>query len=448
MPTLVLGSNVFGDLFGTASMRALFEDKATIQRYLDVEMTLAFVQAELGVIPMEAAQAIAGAASVDQIDLESLAARTAIVGVPILPLVEQITALVPDGLGQWVHYGATTQDIMDTADVLQYRSALNHVSADLEGIAQSLVTLAGEHANTPMVGRSRSQHALPIPFGLKAAVWLSMIDRHRARLSELRPRLEVVSFSGAVGTLASLGEQGIATRKALAKALTLDCPDLPWHTARDAIAEMTGLLALIGGTLSKIGTDIASMMQSEIGEVLEPAGGAGRGTSSTMPQKRNPIGSEAMITSGALVRAQHGAMLEAMAQDHERGTGLWQAEWSATPAAFVALSGGLQAARDVLSGLEVRQDAMARGLARTGGLLLSEAVMMNLASEIGRQTAHDFVQDCCKEALKTGESFLDLLCAHPVLGPLRTRERYQELLTPARYMGQAPDMIEAYLSAR
>ena len=448
MPTLVLGSSVFGDLFGTAPMRALFDDHATVQRYLDVEMTLAFVQAELGIIPQEAAQAISMAASVDRIDLDKLAARTAVVGVPILPLVEQVAAMVPDGLGEWCHYGATTQDIMDTADVLQYRSALNHVSADLEAIAESLAALAGAHARTPMVGRSRSQHALPIPFGLKAAVWLSMIDRHRERLAELRPRVEVVSFSGAVGTLASLGDQGLATRAGLAKALTLGCPDLPWHTARDAIAEMTGLLALIGGTLGKIGTDIALMMQSEISEVLEPSGAGGRGSSSTMPQKRNPVGSEAMITAGKLVRAQHGAMLDAMVQDHERGTGSWQAEWQAVPAAFVALSGGLQAARDVLAGLEVRKDAMAASLARSGGVLLSEAVMMDLAPEIGRQTAHDLVQDCCRQALAGEASFLDALCSHPTLGPLRSRGAYQALLDPAGYLGQAPEMIESYLNSR
>lgn len=448
MPSLVLNSSVFGDLFGTAAMRALFDDYATVQRYLDVETALAFVQAELGIIPQEAAQAISMAACADRIDMQHLAARTAVVGVPILPLVEQIAAMVPDGLGQWAHYGATTQDIMDTADILQYRAALNHISADLEAIAQSLVVMAGNHARTPMVGRSRSQHALPIPFGLKAAVWLSMIDRHHARLENLRPRLECISFSGAVGTLASLGDKGIATREGLAKALSLGCPDLPWHTARDAVAEMTGLLALIGGTLGKIGTDIALMMQSEIAEVREPASGTGRGRSSTMPHKRNPVGAEAMIAAGKLVRAQHGAMLDAMVQDHERGTGAWQVEWQAAPAALVALSGGLHAARELLNALEIRKDAMAASLAKSGDILLSEAVVMDLAPDLGRQRAHDLVQDCCAEVLRGEGAFLDILCAHEILGTVRTRSAYAALLESASYLGQGPDMIAQYLKRR
>ncbi len=447
MSSIVLQSRLFGDMFGTAEMRALYSDAALVQRYLDVEVALAKAQAGLGIIPAEAATALAEVADVDRVDWDRLAARTLIVGYPILPLVEQLSSWAAGGLGQWSHWGATTQDIMDTADVLQIRAALDLISTDMDAVATALADLAERYATVPMAGRTHLQHALPISFGYKAATWLAAIDRHRARLAELRPRVEVVSFSGATGTLASLGREGLAVQAALARELDLAVPDITWHTARDGFAEVTGFLALTCGTLGKIGYDIMLMMQSETGEVLEPFV-PGRGASSTMPQKRNPISSEMMLASAKIVREQHSAMLDAMVQDHERATGQWQVEWQALPTAMIVASGGLRAARDVLQGLEVRPDAMRRVLDVTGGLIVAEAVMMGLAPVLGRQVAHDLVYDCCREALATSRPFLDLLVAVPEIAAAKSREDLAALVEPANYLGSAPDMVRNLLQSR
>lgn len=440
MPALVLSSSIWGDMFGTAEMRALFADGAMMQRYLDVEVALAKVQAELEIIPAAAADAIAASADVARIDWQHLQARTAVVGYPILPLVEQLSSWAPDGLGQWCHYGATTQDIMDTADVLQMRAALDLLEVDLAGIAAALATLARDHAATPMAGRTHLQHALPVSFGYKAATWLSGIERHRQRLAELRPRLEVVQFAGAAGTLASLGaEKGLATQSGLAAALALGTPDITWHAIRDGFVEATGWLALTAASIGKIGYDIMLMMQTEVGEVLEPYQ-AGRGASSTMPQKRNPIASEVMLAASKIVREQHSAMLDAMVQDHERATGQWHVEWQALPTAFVVASAGLRAARETLEGLEVRPDQMQRVLDQTGGLIVAEAVMMGLAPTMGRQIAHDVVQESTRRVLTEGMQFVDALAADARVTAHLDRDALAELVDPARYLGAAPEM--------
>ncbi len=448
MPAIVINSALWGEMFGTEAVRALFSDAATVQRYLDVEAALARAQGRLGLIPAEAADAITAIADASRIDWERLSARTQVVGYPILPLVEQLSGWAEDGLGQWCHWGATTQDIMDTADVLQIRAALELLSADLDAVAAALAALAEAHAETPMAGRTHLQHALPVSFGLKAATWLSAIDRHRARLAELRPRLEVVQFAGAAGTLASLGEeQGLATQAALAEELGLAVPDITWHSIRDGFAEVTGWLALVTGSLAKIGLDVALMMQTESGEALEPFQ-PGRGASSTMPQKRNPIGAELMIASAKIVREQHSLMLDAMVQDHERATGPWHAEWQAVPTAFVAASGGLRAAREVLEGLEVRPDAMRRVLDVTGGLIVAEAVMMGLAPHLGRQVAHDLVYDCCRRALAEDVAFLDALSAEPRIAAVMDRDALARLVDPANYLGAGPAMTRRLLAQR
>lgn len=447
MPALVISGGIFGEMFGTHEMRALFHDAALVQRYLDVEAALARAQARLGLIPQAAGCAISEVAKVERVDFTRLTARTEIVGYPILPLVEQLSEWPADGLGQYCHWGATTQDIMDTADVLQIRDALTLVSDELDAIADALATLARTHADTPMAGRTHLQHALPISFGYKCATWLSGIDRHRVRLRELRPRVEVVEFAGAAGTLASLGEHGLATQHALAEELGLGVPPITWHTIRDGFAETTGLLALALGTIGKIGYDIMLMMQTECGEVLEPFV-AGRGASSTMPQKRNPIASEMMLAAAKIVREQHAAMLDAMVQDHERATGPWHVEWHALPTAFVVASGGLRAAREVLQGLEVRTEAMARTLDLTRGLIVAEAVMMGLAPRLGRQVAHDLVYECCRQALGDDASFQDALLAQPTIAAVFSRTEIEALTDPGNYLGAAPEMTRSVLAAR
>ena len=448
MPSIVISSKLWGNMFGTAEMRALFTDEAMVQGYLDVEAALARAQAGIGIVPTEAAAAITAVAEIGRIDWPRLSTRTQIVGYPILPLVEQLSGWAEGGLGQWCHWGATTQDIMDTADVLQIRNALDLIAADLDAVASALVKLAAEHAETPMAGRTHLQHALPVSFGYKAATWLSGIDRHRARLAELRPRVEVLSFAGAVGTLASLGEKdGMATQKALAGELGLALPNITWHSIRDGFAEVTGWLALVAASLGKIGYDVMLMMQTETGEVLEPFQ-PGRGASSTMPQKRNPIGSELMLAAAKIVREQHSLMLDAMVQDHERASGQWHVEWQALPTAFIVASGGLSAAREVLEGLEVRPDTMRRVLDTTGGLIVAEAVMRGLAPALGRQVAHDLVYDCCQTVLATGASFLDALAGEPRIAAVMDRDALARLVDPANYLGAAPEMTRALLAQR
>jgi 3-carboxy-cis,cis-muconate cycloisomerase len=447
MPSTVLTSRLFGDMFGLAEMRELFTDEALVARYLDVEAALARAQGTLGIIPAEAARAIDAAARDIEIDWERLRERTLVVGYPILPLVQQIAEKVPDGAGQYAHWGTTTQDIMDTADALQVRDGLAIIGRELDAVAAALAKLAADHAETPMPGRTHLQHALPVSFGYKAATWLSAIDRHRKRLEELRPRVEVVSFSGAAGTLASLAGEGLATQKALADELGLGIPDITWHTIRDNFTEATGLLALIASSLGKIGYDIMLMMQTETGEVMEPFV-AGRGASSTMPQKRNPISSEMMLATAKIVREAHSAMLDAMVVDHERATGQWHVEWQALPTAFITTAGGLKAAREALEGLEVRRDAMRKTLDASGGLIVAEAVMMGLAPQIGRQNAHDLVYGCCRKALIGGITFIEALKAEKEVTGHLNDEEIAHLVDPVNYLGEAPEMVRRLLARR
>lgn len=448
MVSVVIGSRIFGEMFASEEMRCLFSDEFIVQRYLDVEAALARAQARLEIIPAEAADAITEAARVENVDWDRLRERTEMVGYPILPVVEQLSDWPSDRLGQWSHWGATTQDIMDTADVLQMRDALGLISTDLDGIADALAALAEEHADLPMAGRTHLQHALPITFGYKAATWLSAIDRHRQRLKELNGRIGVVSFSGAAGTLASLGaEQGLATQAALAEELGLGVPDITWHTIRDNFAEATGLLALICSSIGKIGYDIMLMMQSETAEVLEPFA-EGRGASSTMPQKRNPISSEMMLAAAKIVREQHSAMLDAMVQDHERATGQWHVEWQVIPTAFIIASGGLRAAREALEGLEVRPEAMSNVLGTTHGLIVAEAVMMGLAPHLGRQVAHDVVYEACRTALQSGTTLQEALLDDRRVSDVLPPERLKELVDPANYVGAAPTMARRLLAQR
>ncbi len=447
MPSLVFGSKLYGEMFSTAQMNSLFSDEAIVQRYLDVEVALAQVQARLGIIPAEAATAISESADINRIDWQTLSERTQIVGYPILPLVEQLSSWPKGNLGQYCHWGATTQDIMDTADVLQIKAAIALVEADLDAIAGHLAYLAQHHKTTAMAGRTHLQHALPITFGYKCAGWLSSIDRHRDRLNQLKARVFVGEFAGAVGTLASLGVDGLVVQAALMEELGLGVPSMTWHGARDSFAEVTGILALICSSLGKVAYDIMLMMQTEVGEVFEPYV-EGRGASSTMPQKRNPISSELILAAAKIVREQHSLMLDALVQDHERATGQWHVEWVAVSTAFLSASGALNAAKELLSGLEVHEKTMRRNLDMSGGLIVAEAVMMGLAPTLGRQVAHDAVYECCRESLKTGKPFLEALENHAEISGIVEPLRLAELVNPANYLGSAPEMVENYLKNR
>jgi 3-carboxy-cis,cis-muconate cycloisomerase len=446
MSATAFDSAIFRDAFGTAAMRALFCDDAVIARYVEVEVALAAAQARVGVIPREAAEAIARSARPEAIDRAKLKAETDLVGYPIVGLVHQLAAMCGEA-GRYLHWGATTQDIMDTATVLQVRDGLALVEADLTALEAALAALAHRHRTTVMAGRTHLQHALPITFGFKAAVWLGMIARHRQRLQELRPRVLVGQFAGAAGTLASLGDKGLAVHDALMDALRLGRSATPWHVARDGLGETVCLLGLVAASLAKIATDVMLLMQTEVGEAFEPFL-TGRGASSTMPQKRNPIACELIIAAGKLVRQHVGLMLDAMVADHERATGPWQVEWVALPEAFLATSAALAHARFVLEGLIVDPARMRKNLGLTGGLIVAEAVMMALAPRVGRQTAHDLVYAACRNALDRGSTLREELSARAEVARHLDEERLAALTDPANYLGAAPAMVDRALAEK
>jgi 3-carboxy-cis,cis-muconate cycloisomerase len=440
MPSTVYDSSIFRDLFGTPAMRAVFSDEALAQKYVEVEVALAKAQAQVGVIPPAAAKQITEQAATRATDLGKLKTETDVVGYPIVGIVHQLAAHAGDA-GRYVHWGATTQDIMDTATVLQLRDALVIINADLAALDATLSALARRHRDTVMAGRTHLQHALPVTFGYKAAVWLSMIQRHRQRLDQLKPRLLVVQFSGAAGTLASLGTQGLAVQAALAAELQLEQPSITWHAARDSMAEAVSFLGLVTGSLAKIATDIMLMMQTEVAEAFEPFV-KGRGSSSTMPQKRNPISCEMIVALAKAVRQHAGLMLDAMAADHERATGPWHLEWIAVPESFIATAGALHQARFMLDGLIVDPGRMRNNLDMTGGLIVAEAVMMALAPHTGRGPAHDIVYAACRDALEHGTSLMDQLRKRPDVTAHFDAAALTTLTDPANYLGCAPAMVD------
>ncbi|QCI12418.1 adenylosuccinate lyase family protein [Pseudomonas putida] len=444
MSTTVFDSTLFRDMFGTAEMRAVFSDKALIERYIEVEVALAKAEARCGVIPREAAAQIAELSRYESLDLALMQHETEIVGYPILPLVEQLSKLCGEA-GRYVHWGATTQDIMDTAVVLQVRAALALVERDIQAVRGLLADLAQRYRDTPMAGRTHLQHALPITFGYKCVVWLSMFDRHAERLVELRPRVEVGQFAGAAGTLASLGDKGLEVQAALMQELGLGVPQATWHVARDGLAETLNFLGLVTASLGKVALDIMMMMTSELGEAYEPFV-KGRGASSTMPQKRNPISCELMYAAAKGVRQQAGLMLDAMIQDFERSTGPWQAEWIAIPEAFALTGASLGQARFMLAGLDVRTERMRRNLDMTQGLIVAEAVMMGLAPALGRQVAHDVVYAACRRANDQGISLFEALQAQGEAAAQLDLATLEQLCDPANYLGLAPQMVDQALA--
>jgi 3-carboxy-cis,cis-muconate cycloisomerase len=447
LPSTVFDSALFRDMFGTAEMRAVFSDEALVGRYLETEAALARAQARAGVVPQSAADAIHAAAQAVVIDFDKLRRETEIVGYPILPLVHQLSEAAGEA-GRYVHWGATTQDIMDTANVLQLRSALDIVERDLKELRDCLADLARKYRDTPMAGRTHLQQALPITFGYKAAVWLSSIDRHIERVEQALPRILVGEFAGAAGTLASIGEGGLEIQKFFCEELGLGQPSMTWHVARDGIAEAVTLLGLITGTLGKIATDIMMMSATEFGEVSEPFV-PGRGASSTMPQKRNPISSELMLAAAKAVRQHVATMLDGMIHDFERATGPWHLEWVSLPESFLLTASSLANARFMLAGLVVHERRMRENLDLTHGLIVAEAVMMAAAPKLGRQQAHDVVYEACRKAIEGGGQLADILADMPqIIDALGSVEAIRHHCDPANYLGLSGQLVDRVLAAR
>jgi len=446
MACTVLDSLLFRDAFGTPAMRAVFDDEALLGRYIEVEVALARAEASCGVIPAGAAAEIAARCNLAGLDRDLLRVETDNVGYPILPIVHQL-AKQCGGAGRYVHWGATTQDIMDTATVLQIRAGLALIDADLAELRGILVGLAAKYRDTPMAGRTHLQQALPITFGYKVAVWLAMFDRHAERLDQLRPRVLVGQFAGAAGTLASLGDKGLEVQAALMAELGLGVPAATWHVARDGLAETVNLLALITGSLGKVALDIMLLAATEFGELYEPFV-PGRGASSTMPQKRNPISSELMLAAAKAVRQHAGLMQDAMVQDLERATGPWHAEWIAIPESFVFTAGALHQAKFALGGLIVDEARMRANLGMSRGLIVAEAVMMGLAPHLGRQTAHDVVYAACRVVNEQVGTLAEALGRDAEVRAHLDEAAIARMTDPANYLGQAPEMVDRLLAGR
>ncbi len=445
MPVSIIDSGIYGNLFGSDAMRAVFSERGQLQKWLDVEAALARVQGRLGIIPEDAAAQISGKADADLIDMDLMREEVDRVGYAIMPLVHRLAALCEGDAGRYVHWGTTTQDIKDTGVVLQIRDALGLVEADLIAVRDGLARLARKYRDTPMAGRSHLQHALPITFGYKAAVWLAPIERHLERLEQLRPRVLTGQFSGAAGTLASLHGRGLEVSDALMEELGLARPAIAWHTARDTIAETLAFLAIVTGSLAKIATDVVLLTATETGEVFEPFA-PGRGGSSTMPQKRNPVSSELILACAKQVQSRAALVMDAMAADLERSTGPWHVEWAALPEAFVLASGALAQARFLMDGLRVDPEAMRANMDMTRGLIVSEAVMMGLAPALGRQAAHDLVYEACRIATDERRALLDVLLDMTEVTAKLDRDALAQLCEPGNYVGEAPEMVDRLLA--
>lgn len=445
MPASLYDSPYYADQFSTPAMRALFSDEGRFQSWLDFEAALARAEATCGVIPAEAAEAITAAAAPDNLDPAVMKEIYEKVGFAIVPLVKQLTAACPEDAARYVHWGATTQDVLDTGLVLQMRAGLAMIGAELDGVIAALVTLARDHRDTPQAGRTFQQHAVPITFGYKVAGWLDEALRHRARLADIRDRALAVQFGGAVGTLAPLRDKGPEVRAALARELELRDPDITWHTGRDSLAEVIFWLGLVGGLLGRIGTEVAMLMRSEVSEVREPYV-PGRGASSAMPQKRNPIACPQIIAISNRLRALVPQMMESQIQEHERGIAAMPVEWMVIPEAFLLASGALAHARPMLEGLDVDVENMRRTLNSGGGLIMSEAVMSGLAPKLGRGAAHEVVTAAAANAIDTGRHLRDALLENETVMAEFDTEAIDRLLDPGNYTGSCGAMVDAALA--
>lgn len=441
-------SPLLAPLFGSPAMEAVWSDEATVVAMLTFEAALAAVEGEAGVIPASAVVPINAGCMMLDVDMAALAEAAGIAGNTAIPLVKMATAKVAQSdpeAAKWVHYGATSQDVMDTGLVLQLREAFKVIEADLARAMAAAAALAKANRDTPMAGRTWLQQALPITFGLKMAGTLDALMRHAERLDQARPRILALQFGGAAGTLASLGDKGPEIARLLAARLDLSLPDMPWHGQRDRILEAAGLMAGIVATAAKLARDVALMMQTEVGEVLEPAA-PGRGGSSTMPHKRNPALSATILGATGLAPQLLATIAAGGAGEHERFAGGWQSEWMALPELARLTGGVLSRLAELLEGLEVRPGRMAANLAATGGLLMAEAVQMALAPALGRLVAHDRIEAACRRAVGEGRALLDVLAGDEEIVRHASRERLADLLDPAGYLGAAGVFVDRVLA--
>jgi len=437
-------NQLFDAYFMQPEMREIFSDEGRVQGMLDFEAALARAQARVGLIPPEVVADIELSCDARLFDFDALAIAIGSAGNSAIPLVKalgkQIAARSAEA-ERYVHMGATSQDVMDSGLILQLRRAIVLLEHDLARLADAMAEQAQRHAGTPLAGRTWLQQATPVTLGMKIAGWLGAVTRHRQRLNEIKPRLLCLQFGGASGSLAALGDQAFSVAEALAGELQLALPEQPWHTQRDRLVEFAGLLGLIAGSLGKLGRDVSLLMQTEVGEVFEPSA-PGKGGSSTMPHKRNPVGAAVMISTATRAPGLVATMLAAMPQEHERSLGLWHAEWETLPELCCLVSGSLQQALQVIPGLQVDAERMAINLQSTKGLVLAEAVSIALAQRIGRDAAHHLVEQCCRRAVEQGAHLRQVLGENSQISEQFSSDELDRLLDPAHYLGQARHWVE------
>jgi 3-carboxy-cis,cis-muconate cycloisomerase len=436
-------------MLSSAAMRAACEDVTYLQNMLDFEAALAQAEASAGVIPKRAAGTIAKACKASSFDLPELAEAATRSGNLAIPLVKALTADVARAdteAARYVHWGATSQDVIDTATMLTLRAGIDALLADLGRAIAGFAALARKHRHTAAVARTWLQHALPMPFGLKLAEYAAALHRSRLRLKRVRAETLVLQFGGAAGTLAALGDKGLAVSEALARELKLPLPDAPWHSHRDRIAEAASVLAIACGTCGKIARDVSLMMQTDVAEAFEPSG-EGRGGSSTMPHKRNPVASASALAAATMAPNLAATIFAAQVGDHERSAGPWHAEWPTLPALLLVTSGALAAVVDIAEGLEVDVKRMRINLDATHGLILAEAVTFALAEKIGKSEAHRLIEKACKKAVADKKQLRDVLTAEPKVTSHLTAEQLEKLFEPMAYQGVSQTLIDRLLAS-
>jgi len=436
------GSALFGPIFQAEEIARIFSDRAFLQAMLDVEAALARAEERVGVIPAGAAESISEACDASLYDIAQTGRAASPAGNVAIPLVRALTEKADEPGKGYVHWGATSQDIVDTAFMLLAGRALRVLLKDLANGMSAASALAEKHRGTIMAGRTLMQQALPIPFGLKAAIWLSGLTASFRGLQRLREEGLALQFAGAAGSLAALGDKGPDVRAALAEELDLADPGISWHAERSRILGLGAGLAGLSGTLSKIATDVQLMMQSEVGEAFEPAA-PGKGGSSTMPHKRNPVGSAAIRANHRRISGLLATLSMAMEGEHERSPGAWPSEWETLRDIFLMTGGSLERGVDIVSGLEVDAAAMRRNLDASGGLPMAESLMMRLAERLGRSKAHHLVEEVAKAATTNGRSLLEAALEDPRIGEALSAEEVEAAFSPESYLGSSDDMIDA-----
>lgn len=442
MSAHIIDSELFGHSFTTTEMSALFSAESVVRSWIDVEVALAKAQAQLGTIPAEAARDIERHGVIESFDLTAMGAGIRATSHTLMAFIQQFQDACDPRHRGYLHWGATTQDIVDTGAVLRFERATALLERDLREIRDVLRDTTHRYADTVMPGRTHGQHALPVTFGYKAAVWFHEVSRHLERLDQLKSRVFVGNLTGAVGTMAFVGESGPEIQQVALDLLGLRVPEICWHSSRDRTAELASWLAMSGATLGKIAKEITSLQKTDVGELEEPFT-EGKIGSSTMPQKRNPSTCESIHAKAIILKAQAPLAYEAMLQEHERDKALWQVEWEFLPEMFLLSAGIMGESKHVLGGLVVRDDRMRTNLESTRGFIMAEAVMGALATPLGRDRAHELVYDIAMSSIESGADFGEALKNHDTITQILTPSRIDELLDPWHYAGMASQIAKA-----